>query len=281
MCELRVIEQEFKVYALSAIFGSQRLPFPLPRDENLMPFRLLEPAFGPKPLWEAPPLLGDEKKKYTWDNHPDCSFALSMQAFKHSVTPDVETCTVLFSNFAIYPYLSIEFKKTTTQTTKTAIHQLMVASTMALYNRYRLKCDVRKDKQWSAADYTQMRHYGIMFQASSWTLFCTVPEGLLCDKPKCTEPGSTPKSYDNNKLQSLSWTGCKMLMMDKGDCKVERGTRKLLYYLIQIHLWGMYTHGKSCKEDITEFIAFSRLDDYQGLEKLGRLKLTEGGANGN
>ncbi|KAI0552132.1 hypothetical protein F4679DRAFT_535992 [Xylaria curta] len=81
-----------------------------------------------------------------------------MQAFNPSFPQAVGRYAVVFK-FAICPYLSIEFKKTPSQITKAALYQLIVASTIALYNRYRLKCKVCENKKWTVADYKQLRHY--------------------------------------------------------------------------------------------------------------------------
>ncbi|KAI0865124.1 hypothetical protein F4860DRAFT_345295 [Xylaria cubensis] len=281
MCARMMSEGEFKTYALQAIFCRQRIAHPFTADGKLVPVRLLEPDCKPKHLWETPPLQGEEPEKtYLWNIHPDCSFAFSLQAFgPNSSFVNVQRHVVIFSALAICAYLSIEFKKPTTQTTRTIIHQLIVASTIALYNRYLLKSKVREGKKWSVADYKQLRHYGIMFEESIWTLFCTVPKTPLGDKLWCTETNSTPKPCEE--LPALSWTGCEMLKIASGDCQHELGTKSLLSHLLSVHLWGLYTHAESCRKDIIELDNLPVPEDEAPLdERMQELELTEGGKNG-
>lgn len=71
------------------------------------------------------------------------------------------------------PYLTIEFKDEETLATA---RQVVVASAMAPYNRYRLKsCALQMSGGgWSEKDMKQMRHYGITFTRSTRDLLRTV-----------------------------------------------------------------------------------------------------------
>ncbi|KAI3322867.1 hypothetical protein HD806DRAFT_117386 [Xylariaceae sp. AK1471] len=152
---------------------------------------------------------------------------VSLQAFKSSFRTDIQQQVSVVQQRAFCPYLTIEFKKDE-GSLATARHQVTVASAIALYNRYRLKCAALRmsGDEWSEEHKNQMRHYGITFAASSWNLWCTVP-----------------KTFPD-------WTGCNMSTIQSGNCCILTDVQKLVNAVNDIHYWGLQIHGKSCKADM-------------------------------
>ncbi|KAI0116450.1 hypothetical protein GGR51DRAFT_501348 [Nemania sp. FL0031] len=224
-------QAEYSAFALRDLFlDGPRHPW-LPEEEGekcWLPIRLLQLVCKPSQLeWQIPPLIYPLKKRYEWDIRPDCAYYVSLQAFKSDFRTNVREHICVIQHRAFCPYLTIEFKKDG-DSLDTACYQVAIASTIALYNRYRLKARALQanQNQWSEKDKDQMRHYGITFTASSWKLWCTVPK---------TFP---------------EWTGCIMSSIYSGNCCILAGVQKLVSVINDIHYWGLETHGKSCKADI-------------------------------
>ncbi|KAF2965131.1 hypothetical protein GQX73_g8446 [Xylaria multiplex] len=223
-------EAEYAAYALCNIFRDEPLYPWLPQEEGdtcWLPVRMLQVVCKPQTKWHAPPLVNPLKKRYEWDISPDCAYYVSLQAFDPNLRPNIHRHTLVLQKRTFCPYLTIEFKKDE-DSLAVARHQVAVASTIALYNRYRLKREALEmsGDEWSEQHRSQLRHYSITFTASSWILWCTMP-----------------KTFPN-------WTGCNMFDIFSGDCCILPSAQKLVSVINDIHYWGLEIHGKSCKADI-------------------------------
>ncbi|KAI0398663.1 hypothetical protein F4802DRAFT_603803 [Xylaria palmicola] len=226
-------EAEYSALALRDLFLDEpRYPW-LAEEEGenkWLPIRMLQLVCKPpQGEWLSPPLINAPllNKRYEWDIRPDCAYHVSLQAFKSRFRTAVRQHVSVIQKRAFCPYLTIEFKKDE-ENIDTACHQVAVASAIALYNRFRLKqvaLEMSGDK-WSEAHKSQVRHYSITLAGSGWNLWCTVP-----------------KTFDN-------WTGCTMSTISLGDCCVLSDVELLMSAVNDIHYWGLYVHGMSCKADI-------------------------------
>ncbi|KAI1124677.1 hypothetical protein F5Y10DRAFT_268826 [Nemania abortiva] len=226
---------EYEVYALHDIFLAE------PRHtahletagEDLLPVRMLHLSQKPEGEWNQPKLYADYytwKYKYNWEIAPDCSYYLSLQSFPLAFRDNVDKYVAVVQTRAVFPYLTIEFSKDH-ETASAVQHRIAIASTIALYNRWRLKFAVigapeGETSKWTEDLKFQMRHYSITFTGSKWELWYT-----------------TPKAYD-------WWKGAYVSSMYRGDCSRLDGVELLLNCINDIHYWGMTVHGKSCKADV-------------------------------
>ncbi|KAI0868118.1 hypothetical protein GGS24DRAFT_228317 [Hypoxylon argillaceum] len=224
-------EAEYSASALRDLFlDGPRYPW-LPEEEGekcWLPVRMLQfVCKPPQDGWHIPPLIHPPKKRYEWDIRPDCAYYVSLQAFKSELRAAIQHHVSVTQQRAFSPYLTIEFKRDE-GSIATARYQVAVASSIALYNRFRLKAAALEatQSQWSERHKNQMRHYGITFTASRWQLWCTVP-----------------KTFPD-------WTGCIMSSLHTGNCCILAGVQKLVSAINDIHYWGLEIHGKSCKADI-------------------------------
>jgi hypothetical protein len=224
-------EAEHSAYALRDIFLDEpRHPWLLEEDgdQRWLPVRMLQLVRKlPQDELVAPPLVGSVGKRYEWDIRPDCVYHVSLQAFQPGFRPSIRKHVSVVQKRAFCPYLTIEFKRDE-DTLATARQQVAVASAMALYNRYRLKCCALQmtGEEWTEEDREHMRHYGITFTGSTWDLWCTVPTSFL------------------------TWTGCNMSTIYSGDCCILAGVQQLISIINDIHYWGLMVHGRACKADI-------------------------------
>ncbi|KAI1739760.1 hypothetical protein F4680DRAFT_466261 [Xylaria scruposa] len=225
-------ESLYKLYALSSIFLAEPQNLSLLDEPRWVPALLVEfVSQPPKPTLKIPLLLHEANKRYEWDIRPDAAYWVSLQAFQDYDCENVRLDVFTAEERAICPYLTIEFKKNS-QPKKVAENQIAVASALALYNRYLLKCEALAktsrsgEISWSKEDEDALRHYCITFSASEWELWCTVPNSFS------------------------SWTGCNVYLLKTGRCVREAGVERLFEVLDGIHYWGMKTHGPSCKADI-------------------------------
>ncbi|KAI0859205.1 hypothetical protein F4860DRAFT_483462 [Xylaria cubensis] len=288
MVNRQVKEMDFLDYAKLSFFCEEEIPDPIPADGRLVPVRLAENVCIPagNKLWKIPPLQGPTPKKpYSWDIRPDCSYGFSLQAFGR-MSDTVEKHVVVHEKTAVCRYLSTEFKKSNIYTEKTAKNQLIIASSISLYNRFLLKNEARKNMPWSVDDYKQLRHYGFTFEGSEWKLYCTIPKSSTSEWKKlwCTEPEL------RGELPALSWVGCEMHEVASGNCRFVQDTRSLLSYLFSVHFWGLYTHAESCRKDIQELRDREKLKnqkllgfdpDLDMFKMMTKLALGEGNKDGN
>ncbi|KAI0530164.1 hypothetical protein GGR58DRAFT_525214 [Xylaria digitata] len=243
--EYKCNEAEHSAYALYDIFLAEpRIPAGpgsliidkrwLP--ERWSPVRMLQTVQKPflyDHLWRNPPRISSSafEKQFEWDIQPDCAYYVSLQAFPPHFHNWVKGFAPIVQNRAFAPYLTIKFGMDRLSETA-VLNELAVTSAIALYNRWYLKRRARqsinKNTNWSKKQQSQIRHYSILFLASKWELWYTVP-----------------KTYEN-------WTGCNMFIVDVGTC-IFGGAKTvdlLLTHLNDIHFWGLTVHGKSCKADV-------------------------------
>ncbi|KAI0548082.1 hypothetical protein F4679DRAFT_596981 [Xylaria curta] len=210
----------YRLYALSSIFIAEPQNLSPPDEPRWVPALLLEfDSQPPNRTWKIPLLIHEANKRCDRDN----------------VCLDVFTA----EQRAICPYLTIEFKKNS-QPKKVAENRIAIASALALYNRYLLKCEALAktsrsgEISWSKEDEDALRHYSISFSGSEWELWCTVPNSFS------------------------TWTGCNIYQLKAGRCVSKAGVEGLFDVLNGIHYWGIETHGQSCKADI---LGIQRVED--------------------
>ncbi|KAI0190169.1 hypothetical protein EV127DRAFT_430610 [Xylaria flabelliformis] len=234
-------EAEFQAYALAMIFRDEDA---IPKDDfpttlKFVPERMIELVHAPlgekeTPQWEAPPMLCPSEKTYAWDIRPDCAYYVSTQAFPGPLRLQCQKGISIVHKRAFGSYLSIAFKKRGQAGMATANNQIAIASTLALYNRWRLKrrkieiMSKRESKRaaWLETDKDQLRHYCITFHGPSWNIWCT-----------------TPKTYEE-------WSGCTVSDLMEGDCCTISNIECFLSILNEIHRWGLLVHGQACVADL-------------------------------
>ena len=151
-------EAEYQDYALENILLNERRyrkdhSFP---KEDLVPVRMIELVQKPEPnspTWATPPCISAddaaddaEEKPYEWDIRPDCTYYVNLRAFPEKYRSLISKEIAVVKDLAYAPYLTIEFKKQN-EVPCGAKHQVAVASTLALYNRWLLKSRAIKDSQ--------------------------------------------------------------------------------------------------------------------------------------
>ncbi|KAI1733967.1 hypothetical protein F4680DRAFT_439903 [Xylaria scruposa] len=224
-------DAEHEHFAMCHIFRTEPLHQDL-GNQRSMPYRTIQlyRKVG-EGKWLSPPIPPHEiPKQYEWDILPDCTYHFSLTAFQGLFRGEVKSFTSVIHRRGICPYFTVEFKKDN-QSIETAGYRVAASSALSLYNRYVLKCNMREatlqnQADWSEEDKSHLRHYGLTFTGSLWTLYCILPK---------TFP---------------EWTGCTMKPVCQGDCLQVDGIELLIELVNDIHHWGLAVHGESCKQDI-------------------------------
>ena len=232
----RLCEEEFATFAIEKFF---RRPAYLPIEnarrewsaERMIQLRTVFSTTGDS-LWLPPPLLSGEKSEGKYFNlRPDCAYWLSLSnAYRDLVS--IEAFTVY--NRITCPYLTIEFKKTDLKVEQ-AVNQVIAASALALYNRFRLKERRLKVtmKPWTEKYFNHIRHYAITSSA------CTADIWLVRLKH--------PPDMD---FSAVSWTGCEAMRIGQCVCTSSLAVGDLVDWVNVIHWWGITRHGRYCADDI-------------------------------
>ncbi|KAI1745962.1 hypothetical protein F4680DRAFT_399813 [Xylaria scruposa] len=223
----RCNEAEFSRYALSTFFLEEQRRYML-GGERWVPYRTVKLVQKPEVEWVIPPILdGIPARQYDWNYRTDVTYWAPSEAFHPNSRNIIPTVTSQVHERGICPYLTIEFKKDDLED-EVAQCQVAVAAAMSLYNRHRLKCRMLQatGQRWSSEDKSQMRHYGITFAGSKWVIWCIQPK------------------------RTQKWDGCKMKLINIGDCCTPLSISRLIRFINDIHYWGLAVHGQSCKDDI-------------------------------
>ncbi|KAF4306616.1 hypothetical protein GTA08_BOTSDO04854 [Botryosphaeria dothidea] len=218
-----------------------------------VPVRLHEQSFSPTTSeaggwWDAPPILAAEAEcdrvpKFGFSNTPDCSYWIWTGGFSRSLRDELETyTTVRLRGQALCPYLSVELKRSDEPSAvRKAQHQIALAATIALYNRFQLHRRRLLYRRPSAAavDDDILRHYGLTLTGLTWAIWCITPSCTNSD-PCC-------------------WNGCNVRQIGKGVLNRPGSVEKLASWLNEIHRWGNTVHSVACMNDIKAVVRADRL----------------------
>ncbi|KAI0546814.1 hypothetical protein F4679DRAFT_402787 [Xylaria curta] len=242
--EIEFIQRAYVVMAMHQFNDAEHEHFamchicrtePLHQDlgnQRLMPYRTIQlhRKVG-EGEWLSPPILPHKTpKQYEWDTLSDCTYHFSLAAFEGRFRGEVKSFTSVIHRQGICPYFTVDFKKDD-QSIETARYRVAASSALSLYNRYLLKCNMREatlqnQTDWTEEDKSHIRHYGLAFTGSLWTLYCILP-----------------KTFSE-------WTGCTMRPLYQGDCLQIGDIESLIALVNDVHYWGLAVHGVSCKQDI-------------------------------
>ena len=232
MLRWKMCEAEFATYAKEELLKRNKS-----LDTNSRIFqtmRLVEFVNKPEPKdpkWVPPPLTTEApspSNEFAFDIRPDCSYWVSLQgsnkALRYMIAKIVHT---IYNNFAS-PYFTIEFKKDD-QDSEVALNQLAGASALALYNRFCLRQKRFSQKEtWTTRRTRVLRHYGLTMEGEQYTVWCT--------RPTLTN--------------DFAWAGCEMEMIGYGLCSSDEDIRELIYWINEIHCWGLTKHALRVEKDI-------------------------------
>jgi hypothetical protein len=179
-----------------------------------------------------PPLLDCNQVAgvpWSWDVQLDCSYWLSMKGFDPEYRARVEECTFAKGSITC-PYLTVEFKRDRFHEDVT-MSRALSASSMALYNRYRLRNEALQVSKanWGPHEIADIRHYIITFDESKYAVWVL-----------------KPSFADGNG----AWNGCQMTMLVSGDCRRGFDVGMLIKWSKEIHRWALSRHGPACFKDI-------------------------------
>jgi hypothetical protein len=242
MKEWGLCEAEYAQYALEHLIKSET------RDPDATPTRawktkrMVQLVAKPEDLWKSPPILDklqSSTKDYNFDVRPDCAYWIPIEVFNKQYIHLVKELTFAKYGKIVCPYLSIEFKKDDAKEEK-AENQIAVAASIALYNRFKLKERrlQEKKKNWTENHLFSIKHYGITFRASKFTIWCIRPT----------------KPLDIEESVKETWTGCQMESVHKNECESLIGVENLMDWVNEIHRWGLKVHGDSCQRDVQHCI---------------------------
>ncbi|KAI0442072.1 hypothetical protein F4803DRAFT_551514 [Xylaria telfairii] len=221
-------EAQYSRYALRVLFLEEQQYRDL-GDERWVPYSTVELVWKPKKGWATPPILdGMHPRRYDWDYRTDVTYWTPSEAFTPPFRRLLPLLTSEVHQRGICPYLTVEFKKDDLKY-EVAHCQVAVAAAMSLFNRYRLKSLMLEatGQQWSNEDKSHMRHYGITFTGSKWTIWYISLQ------------------------RTQKWDGCKMEVIYQDDCTASSsGVSTLIRFINDIHYWGLAVHGQSCMDDL-------------------------------
>jgi len=186
-------------------------------------------------LWAPPPLLsGEEYGGKDFNLRPDCAYWLSIQSFSKNNRGLVGKATFTVRKRIATPYLTIEFKKSET-TVEQAINQAIAASSLALFNRFRLKEHRLRasKKNWNRKHFDQILHYMMTFTGPSASIWVV----------------RLKSSSASDDFSKVAWDGCEAVKLWECDCESAEDVGDLVDYINTIHRWGLM-HGAYCKRDV-------------------------------
>ncbi|KIX01454.1 uncharacterized protein Z518_09180 [Rhinocladiella mackenziei CBS 650.93] len=238
MVAIQLCEEEFATVAKAELLKS---PHFLPieeKDKTWKAQRLIQlyTQTDADSFWATPPLLsGEEYRGKDFNLRPDCAYWLSIQSFSESHRELVDMATFTVRNRYTAPYLTIEFKKSE-NTIEQATNQAIAASSLALFNRFRLKEDrlSTSKKPWNRKHFDQIRHYMMTFtgpMAMIWVV-------------KLKSSAASDESYSQ-----VTWDGCEAVQIWKCNCTKAGAVGDLVDYINAIHRWGLI-HGAYCRRDV-------------------------------
>jgi hypothetical protein len=128
------------------------------------------------------------------------------------------------------PYFTIEFKKHG-QSNDQATWQACAAASIALYNRYLLKCKALAvgAEEWTDSDRVQIKHYILTYVGVDYDIWVL--------RARFSEDSS-------------AWDGCSITNICHSTCTSKAGVRRLESWINEIHRWGLSVHAAGCQADV-------------------------------
>ena len=125
--------------------------------------------------------------------------------------------------------MTIEFKKDDFDDV-VAENQVAAASSVSLYNRFRLKEKALRvsGMQWTSQKLNFIQHYCITMKGSTYAVWLETP--IVTEKFK--------------------WNGCKLNRIFKGDLTIAEGVRDLVDWVNEIHCCALTVYGPRAEHDI-------------------------------
>jgi hypothetical protein len=173
-----VCEQEYASFTTEKFFRRQRRFLNTPIDRKWRAERMLQLIAPPSEsdesdevsYWVAPPSF-EESLEFKFDLRPDCSYWLSLAGFNSEYRGELRSAVYVHKHWITCPYFTIEFKKHG-QSNDQATWQACAAASVALYNRYLLKCNALTvgAEEWTDFDRAQMKHYILTFVGSAYDI---------------------------------------------------------------------------------------------------------------
>ncbi|PVH91101.1 hypothetical protein DM02DRAFT_502197, partial [Periconia macrospinosa] len=234
MMRQRLCEDEYATFAKETLLKGPRRAGYVAEDGRFRIQRLVNPSLAPDPSghWVRLPKVNDDAVDWSWDIRPDCSYWLSLRGFNEDWRSQVEDVTYV-KKIVACPYFTVEFKRDG-EPDDVAIKQVAAAGSIALYNRFQLYRNalrshaLKKSTGWTPTSAAEIRHFGLTFVGSTFSLWVI--------KPATTEG---------------DWTGCTMERLRGGDCEASvHNTKVLVEWINEIHRWGVAVHGPACKDEI-------------------------------
>ena len=234
-------EAEFATWGKTHLFKNEPRALTMTEQRCWKPERTLELVAKPSEKkidnnWHPPPLVGDFPPgtdtawhDYTFDLRPDCCYWLSLRAFNPAYMTQVGNHAHVVKKRITLPYMTIEFKKDDFDDV-VAENQVAAASSVALYNRFRLKDKALRvsGMEWTAQKLNFIQHYCITMKGSTYAVWLGTPIVK----------------------QEFRWDGCKLNRIFKGDLTIAEGVRDLVDWVNEIHSWALTVYGPRAEHDI-------------------------------
>jgi hypothetical protein len=232
----RLCEQEYASFAIEKFLRRQERYMNTPTDRKWRAERMLQLVAPPTDsseepsYWEAPPSF-EESPEFEFDLRPDCSYWLSLTGFNPDYRSEIMAAVYVYGDdWITCPYFTIEFKKHD-QSNDQATWRACAAASIALYNRYLLKCKALaiRAERWTDFDRAQMKHYILTFVTSEYDIWVL--------RARLSEDSS-------------AWDGCSITNICCSMCTSKLGVRKLESWINEIHRWGLSVHADGCQTDV-------------------------------
>ena len=234
-------EAEFATWGKTHLFKNEPRALTMTEQRCWKPERMLELVAKPSEKkidnnWHPPPLVGDFPlgtdtawHEYAFDLRADCCYWLSLQAFNPAYMTQVGNHTYVVKKRITLPYMTIEFKKDDSDDF-VAENQVAAASSVAMYNRFRLKEKALRvsGMQWTSQKLHSIQHYCITMKGSTFAIWL-----------------GTPIVTEN-----FRWDGCRLNRIFKGDLINAEGVRDLVDWVNEIHCWALTVYGPRAEHDI-------------------------------
>ena len=234
-------EAEFATWGKTHLFKNEPRALTMTEQRCWKPERMLELVAKPSKKkidnnWHPPPLVGDIPlgtdtawHDYAFDLRADCCYWLSLQAFNPAYMTQVGNHAHVVKKRITLPYMTIEFKKDDFDDVVAENH-VAAASSVAIYNRFRLKEKALRvsGMEWTSQKLNSIQHYCITMKGSTYALWLGTP---IVTK-------------------EFRWDGCKLSRIFKGDLTVAEGVRDLVDWVNEIHCWALTVYGPRAEHDI-------------------------------
>lgn len=203
-----------------------------------LPIRMREESFRPHDggVWDIPPIIHADvpvDPTFSFNVQPDCSYWIWTGGFRPEINGKLTSLASVRFRRSLCPYLTIEVKKDTRNSSK-GRQQIAVAASTALYNRWRLRESYlwKTGRPFGREHFSDVRHYGLLLAGVRFEIWCL-------------RPHNNTSSYSTN-----SWTGCDMKRVYSGDLDTSTGIKDCINWINEIHCWGNTRHSSGCARDI-------------------------------